>query len=63
MIFVGVQCKTQNCNSTIALIQTWYSPKQATWSINHPNPSFDVLCTHCRQHHQYTKDDVALFEG
>ena len=60
MIFTGVLCKTTNCGNTIALQQVWYAPNEAVW-VNPNITSFTILCSHCHEYHEYTKDDVALF--
>jgi hypothetical protein len=62
MMFVGVKCKTPNCDSTIALQEVWIAPNQAKW-INPQVSEFTAECRQCHQPHQYARDDVGLFES
>jgi hypothetical protein len=61
MTFTGVNCKTPNCDTTIALQEVSYGPRTAVWT--NPNvKEIQVRCDHCHQIHTYTQDDIRLFE-
>ena len=62
MIFTGVNCKTPNCDNTIALQEVSYAPSKAVWT--NPNvKEFSVRCDHCHDVHTYCSDDIKLFES
>jgi hypothetical protein len=62
MTYIGVHCKTPDCDSVVALQESPENLGDASDnpSVEHP---FLIKCDTCGASHAYSNDDLSLFEG